>query len=132
MTPPNYYCSIRLPFTAKDLLPQLLQPPEIVVLYVPSGLVQLHSDLFKAVALEQMKPQGLALDLRKDSKQLAQSNPSEHFLNRIFVSPCHRPRTAQFVSYIFEIDLVIEMAGNQIAAAVNGTLVGHRHDPGTS
>jgi hypothetical protein len=55
----------------KDLLPQLLQPPEIVMLYVPSGLVEFDGDLFKAVALEQMKPQGLTLDLGEDSTHLA-------------------------------------------------------------
>src|SRR5208337_5171044 len=120
-----------LPVTAKNLLPQFLQPPEIVVLYIPSGLVQFHCDLFKSVAVEQMKPQGLALDLREDSKHLAQSNPSEHFLNRAFVSSGCRPQTAQFISNILQIDLGIEMARVQIAATVNRTMVGHLHDPRT-
>jgi hypothetical protein len=59
------------PACGKDLLTQFFQPPEIVMLYFPSGLVQLHGDLFKAVALEQMKPQSLTLDLGEDSPYVA-------------------------------------------------------------
>jgi len=54
------------------------------------GLIQFHSDLLKSVTVEQMKPR-VGLDLREDSKHLAQSNPSEHFLNRAFVSSGCRP-----------------------------------------
>jgi hypothetical protein len=57
--------------TAKNLLPQFFQPPKVVVLYVSSRLIQFHRDLFKGVAVEQMKSQGLTLDLREDSKHLA-------------------------------------------------------------
>ena len=80
------------------------------MLYVSSGLVQFHSDLFKGVAVEQMKPQGLTLDFREDSKHLTQSNPPENFLNRVFVSRGCGTRTAEFVSNVFQIDLSIEMS----------------------
>jgi len=102
-----------------------------VVLYIPSGLVQFHGDLFKSVAVEQMQPQGLALDLRENSKHLAQSNPSEHFLNRAFVSYGCRPQTAQLIANILQIDLGIEMARVQIPSTVNRTMVRHLHDPRT-
>src|SRR6202021_3205278 len=44
---------------------------EIGVFYISSGLIQFRGDLFKRVTIEQMKPQGLALDLRESSKHLA-------------------------------------------------------------
>src|ERR1700677_3758779 len=79
-----------------------------------------------------MEPKGLTLNLGEDSEHLAQSNPSEHFLNRVFASRRSRGRTAQLVSNILQIDLGIEMARIQIAATVDRTMVGHLHDPRTS
>src|ERR1700731_3195848 len=67
----------------KDLLPQPVQSPEIVVSDISSGLPEFRSDLTEGVAFEGMQPEGPPLVLRECLKCPLQATVSEPSVYRI-------------------------------------------------
>ncbi len=66
-----------LQFAVKDLLPQPVQSPEIVVSDISSGLPEFGSNLTEGVAFEEMQPEGPLLVLRECLKCSLQATVSE-------------------------------------------------------
>src|SRR6185437_14331993 len=109
-------------------LAQLVERAVIVVSHIAQGLPQLVADFRESVALEEVESQGLPLILGQSGQELFQAiTPKDSFRGVIRFGGSN---SGQALNAFLGVYLVIEAAAREIAAAVNGSLIGHVDDPG--